>query len=86
MRHVVDGRAIRTKAEMLDALAEALEFPGYFGRNLDALNDLVNDLPPGRHTLVWQSPGVLREADPDAYAQILDILQHADRLTLEVSR
>jgi RNAse (barnase) inhibitor barstar len=86
MRHVVDGREIRTKAAMLDALATALDFPDYFGRNLDALNDLVNDLPPGRHTLVWQSPDVLRKADPAAYEQILDILQHADRLTLHLTR
>jgi RNAse (barnase) inhibitor barstar len=86
MRHVVDGREIRTKAAMLDALAKALNFPAYFGHNLDALNDLVNDLPPGEHTLLWQSPDVLRKADPDAYEQIVDILKHADRLTLELSR
>jgi RNAse (barnase) inhibitor barstar len=86
MRHVLDGHEIRSKAAMLDALAEALSFPDYFGHNLDALNDLVNDLPPGEHTLVWRSPDVLRKADPDAYAQILDILENADRLMLELSR
>jgi RNAse (barnase) inhibitor barstar len=86
MRHVLDGSEIRGKAAMLDALASVLGFPGYFGRNLDALNDLVNDLPPGEHTLVWTSPGVLRGADPDAYEQIVDILSHADRLTLELGR
>lgn len=82
MKRVLDGSGVRTKAEMLDALAEALDFPGYFGRNLDALNDLVNDLPPGEHSLLWQRPDVLRASDPDAYEQILDILGHADRLTL----
>ncbi len=86
MRHVVDGRDIRTKAAMLDALAKAMDFPAYFGRNLDALNDLVNDLPPGEHTLVWRSPQTLRQADPEVYEQIVDILSHADRLTLELSR
>jgi RNAse (barnase) inhibitor barstar len=85
MKRVVDGREIRTKAAMFDALATALDFPDYFGHNLDALNDLVNDLPPGEHTLVWRSRDVLRKADPDAYAQILDILSHADRLTLELT-
>jgi RNAse (barnase) inhibitor barstar len=85
MNRVVDGRTIRTKAAMLDALAQALDFPDYFGRNLDALNDLVNDLPPGEHTLTWRSPETLRAADPSAYGQILDILRHADRLTLELT-
>jgi RNAse (barnase) inhibitor barstar len=86
MRRVLDGSKIRTKAAMLDALAKALDFPDYFGHNLDALNDLVNDLPPGEHTLVWQSPDVLRKGDPDAYEQILDILGNADRLTLQLTK
>jgi RNAse (barnase) inhibitor barstar len=84
MRHVLDGGSVRTKAAMLGALAEVLDFPDYFGHNYDALNDLVNDLPPGRHTLIWQKPEVLKNSDPDAYEQILDILTHADRLTLEL--
>ena len=86
MNAAVDGRSIRTKGEMLDALAAALDFPAYFGRNLDALNDLVNDLPPGDHTLTWRHPEPLAKADPDAYEQILDILTQADRLTLEIER
>ncbi|MFD1050026.1 barstar family protein [Kibdelosporangium lantanae] len=66
MNAVVDGRSIHTKLQMLDALAVALHFPAYFGRNLDALNDLVNDLPPGDHTLTWRHPEPLAKADPDA--------------------
>jgi RNAse (barnase) inhibitor barstar len=85
MKRVLDGHEIRSKAAMLDALAKALSFPDYFGRNLDALNDLVNDLPPGEHTLVWRAPDALRKADPDAYGQILEILRQADRLTLELA-
>lgn len=86
MRRVLDGSGIRTKAAMFDALARLLDFPDYFGHNLDALSDVVNDLPPGEHTLVWQHPEVLREGDPDAYEQIVDILGTADRLTLELRK
>lgn len=84
MRHVLDGSSVRTKAAMLDALAKVLDFPDYFGHNYDALADLVNDLPPGQHVLVWQKPEVLKYSDPEAYEQILDILSTADRLTLEL--
>jgi RNAse (barnase) inhibitor barstar len=35
-----------TKAEVLDALAKALELPGHFGHNLDALYDCITDLKP----------------------------------------
>ena len=82
MRYVLDGSRIRTKAAMLAALAEAMDFPGYFGHNLDALADVVSDLPPGTHTLVWRSPQTLRGADPADYEQFVDILGNADRLTL----
>ncbi|MET0133984.1 MAG: barstar family protein [Kibdelosporangium sp.] len=84
MKHVLDGRRITTKAAMLDALADVLGFPDYFGRNYDALNDLVNDAQLGRHTLVWQYPQVLQEADPDAYEQFVDILGNAEGLKLQL--
>ena len=82
MKHVLDGRGIRTKSAMLDALAETLDFPDYFGHNLDALNDLVNDMPPGEHTLVWRHRRDLANGDPDAYTQILEILQEANDVKL----
>lgn len=84
MKHVLDGSSIRTKAAMLDALAKVMDFPDYFGHNYDALADLVNDLPPGQHTLVWRKPEVLKNSDLDAYEQFVDILSTADRLTLEL--
>ena len=33
-----------------DDIAEKLDFPDYYGRNLDALHDLVSEQPVGR----WQ--------------------------------
>ncbi len=41
----VDGSAVPGKAELLDALAAAFRFPGYFGRNWDALLDCLRSLP-----------------------------------------
>lgn len=44
----VDLEAVRTKAELLDALARAASFPPHFGRNWDALADCLQELPaPG---------------------------------------
>ena len=41
----VDGAAARDKAALLDALAAALRFPAYFGKNWDALLDCLRTLP-----------------------------------------
>lgn len=61
----------RTRAELLAAIAAALDFPPHFGRNLDALYDMLRDLswlPAGDHELVVVAPdgvdaGVRRALD-----------------------
>ena len=80
MEHSIDGTSIRTKAEFMTAVADALSFPDWFGNNLDALHDCLTDLswlPDGEHVLVWSAPEVLREADPRAYTAIDDVLRDA---------
>jgi RNAse (barnase) inhibitor barstar len=78
--HVVDGATVRTKAEAMDAIAAALSFPDYFGRNLDALYDCLTDLswlPEGEHVLIWDRPDVLRAHDSQAYAAVHAVLADA---------
>jgi RNAse (barnase) inhibitor barstar len=41
MEHPMDGTRIRSKDEFYDAVAAALSFPDWFGRNLDALYDCL---------------------------------------------
>ncbi|WP_367115097.1 barstar family protein [Actinophytocola sp.] len=91
MRHEVDGTGVRGKVEALDAIAAAMSFPDWFGRNLDALYDSLRDLswlPAGEHVLVWSAPEVLQAADPRAYQTIVDVLRDASepgRFTFELS-
>lgn len=51
-----DGATIRDGAELLDALARALTFPDYYGRNWDAAEECLRDLgeryPQGAALLV----------------------------------
>lgn len=76
------ARAAGSKAELLDAVADALAFPAWTGRNWDALADALADLswlPPGPHVLVWSAPERLRAADPAAYATAVEVLTDAAR-------
>lgn len=69
-----------SKAGFLDAVATALSFPDWFGRNLDALADSVGDLswlPPGPLALVWERPAALGAADPATDAAVREILTQA---------
>ena len=80
MDHPIDGARIRSRADFYDAVSAAMSFPGWFGRNLDALHDCLRDLswlPPGEHVLVWSAPSVFELADPDGYRGIADVLRDA---------
>jgi RNAse (barnase) inhibitor barstar len=72
-----------TKAEVLDALARALELPAHFGHNLDALYDCITDMKPLPDA---EQPGfvVILKNMPDAAslsaedrAALLDIFRDA---------
>lgn len=45
MKYVfLDGESIESNALLHRAFHEALGFPGYYGNNLDALNDCITDM------------------------------------------
>ena len=44
MRCIIDGAAMTDRAAAHAELARALEFPGYYGANLDALWDLTSTM------------------------------------------
>lgn len=39
----LDGRAMRSRSDAHDHLQQKLAFPEYYGRNLDALHDLLTE-------------------------------------------
>lgn len=54
----LDGGGVRGDVDLLDRLAGAFAAPAYFGRNWDALDEVLRDLewlgapPPGGHLLL----------------------------------
>ncbi|MDO4269790.1 MAG: barstar family protein [Eubacteriales bacterium] len=48
---LLDAETLYTRAQTHEALAAAFSFPADYGRNLDALYDLLCALPPTRLTL-----------------------------------
>lgn len=62
-----------TRAEALAALGEALDFPSYYGRNLDALWDCLTDLDAPT-AVVWSGWSRLALRHPRDWAKVLDVL------------
>jgi len=78
----VDAGACQDTKGLLDLLAEALDFPDYFGRNLDALNDCMRDVIAGDYgfdvnatgfVLVFRRYDVFAALEPRAAHAVLDI-------------
>lgn len=44
MTVTLDFETINSSAEMYDIMTQKLNFPSYFGRNLDALSDVLTDI------------------------------------------
>ena len=68
------------KADSIARFGEALNFPDWFGHNLDALFDALRDRyrdAPATE-LVWDGTATLRESEATAFDQIRQVLADAE--------
>ncbi len=76
----VDLDGCEDKAEFLDRVSRALEFPAWFGGNWDALFDCLADLgwrpAPGYVVVLGHASG-LREAQPEVFDTALALMDDA---------
>lgn len=78
----IDCRGVRDRDDALDRIAHALRFPPWFGGNWDALLDCLRDLswlPDDGTLLLFDHAADWRDADPAAFAVLLDVLDAAAR-------
>jgi Barstar (barnase inhibitor) len=74
----LDGKVIKDKASFLQAIADAMAFPNYFGENWDALEDCLTDLDwlnGDRFILLYEQPETFAQRDPSEWLVALDILR-----------
>lgn len=80
--HSLDASRWRGRDAAHDALQEAMDFPDYYGRNLDALNDVLSDVPivdEGGLVLALDRFDEFWRRDPGFSAGLLDVLASASR-------
>lgn len=74
MKHItLDGNLLADAAHVHDYLKEMLEFPEYYGKNLDALFDCLTDLDNVEITIT--AP----EEDGAIFQKVLRVFKAADR-------
>lgn len=68
---------IRTLDQLYNELARQLGFPPHFGRNLDALWDVLTSDIEGPLEIVWEDPELSRAGLGDDYARLVSLLEDA---------
>lgn len=85
---VLDGDRLADPEAVYRALAEAFQFPEYFGSNPDALWDALGDYGGEPVAITWRNAARSAELLGPRFAQIVAVLQQAaaeGMLTLELA-
>jgi ribonuclease inhibitor len=72
---VIDGTMIKTEADFHSALAEKLSLSSYYGRNLDALWDVLSADVERPVCLVWKNSRISSESLGPKFDQIISLLE-----------
>lgn len=76
----IEGRNIGRKEQLLNHVATALRFPGYFGDNWDALEECLTDMEwvdaPG-YVIYYDHIDGLLAAHPDQFSTFVEICRDA---------
>ncbi len=83
---VLDGAGLADAAAVYRALAEAFQFPEYFGNNPDALWDALGEYSGEPVAIIWRDAARSAELLGPRVAEIVAVLQRAaaeGMLTLE---
>ena len=70
----IDLAGVAEKGALLDRISSALQFPGWFGRNWDALEDCLSDLSWSKargHVLLFENGKELGAPDSKTLIEIL---------------
>jgi RNAse (barnase) inhibitor barstar len=80
----LDGTEIKDKEALLNSIGELLEFPDYYGKNWDALEDCLSDYFIGMETkglvLIFDNSGLFFDNSPEDFKTFLEILKETTLL------
>ncbi|AUI88103.1 barnase inhibitor [Vibrio azureus] len=74
MKVFINGNDIKTEIDFHKHIAQALNFPYYYGSNLDALWDVLSTDMERPTTLVWKNAMLSQDAMGEEFIRIHDLL------------
>lgn len=79
----IDGTSIQSEAEFHAVIVNALNFPSYYGKNLDALLDILSSNVERPLVLIWKNSACSKASMADAFAKIVDALRRIEDQDIE---
>ena len=73
----LNGAAIPDRVALHDALTKQFQFPAHYGRNLDALYDLLTERPEDAYRVEIENAAALEEHLGGYYRVFLRVLEDA---------
>lgn len=76
----IDGRDVTDKASFLEAGANAMEFPGYCGKNWDGFEECLRDLswaPAQGYVVLYEHADIFKTSSPRAWETVMDVFRDA---------
>lgn len=78
-RCVIQGASIRSLDDLYDALGRSLQLPDHFGRNLDALWDVLSTDIEGPFDIVWEDAESSKSAMGDDFDRVVSLFEDLRR-------
>ncbi len=76
--YILNGKSIHSLDEFYDEISGRLSLPAYFGRNLDALWDVLSTEVEGPAELVWQDAQTSRQAMGEDFEKVVKVLMELE--------
>ncbi len=73
------GRKIHSLEEFYDVISQKLSLPEHFGRNLDALWDVLTTDVKGPVEIIWDESAVSKQAMGASYERVSALLADVER-------
>jgi len=77
-RCALSGKTIRSLDDLYDQLTKKLSFPDYFGRNLDALWDVLASDVEGPFEIVWKDAGASKKSMGKSFERAVNLLKELE--------
>jgi len=78
-KYVLNGGSIQSISDFYDEITRVLSLPGYFGKNLDALADVLTTDIEGPFEIAWESSSASKKAMKQDYSKIAALLKRIAR-------